>query len=307
MKKIAHYFETPKGAQVKNLVVCMGAAVVLLGALFKITHWPGATVMLIVGMLTEAALFAMFGLLPPHKDYHWEKFYPGLDVSPHVEHDLEGKEFEGEDGHEASGGIAIDSDSSMADELDKALEQAEIGPELIENLGANLSKLGEGLDTLGNLADVSAASEEFKDKAVGAASAMENTGQQFSQKAMNAAESMEDMSTAYKDASSAVQNLGNFANEVGGAYQEQMNSLTNNINALNEMYELELQTGNTTLKSISEFRNNINEVMVNLEQSAEDTKAYREQVAELAQNLSALNNVYGNMLSAMSAGIQPRA
>ena len=306
MKKIIHYFETPKGQTVKNTFVCMGASVVLLGALFKIVHWPGATIMLIVGMLTEAALFAMFGLLPPHKDYHWEKFYPGLDISPHMDHgDLEGHET-GDEFPEESGGIAIDPDGSLADELDKALEQAEIGPELIENLGTNLSKLGEGLDTLGNLADVSAASEEFKDKAVGAASAMENTGQQFSQKAMDAAESMEDMSTAYKDASSAVQNLGNFANEVGGAYQEQMNSLTNNINALNEMYELELQTGNTTLKSISEFRNNINEVMVNLEQSAEDTKAYRVQVAELAQNLSALNNVYGNMLSAMSAGIQPR-
>ena len=71
------------------------------------------------------------------------------------------------------------------------------------------------------------------------------------------------------------------------------------------MYELELQTGNTTLKSIGEFRNNISEVMSNLEQSAEDTKVYREQVAQLAQELlSALNQVYGNMLNAMSAGIQ---
>ena len=297
MKKFFHYMETYQGQKAKNTLVCLGAAVVLLGALFKIVHWPGATVMLIVGMLTEAALFAMFAVLPPHKDYHWEKFYPGLDIAPDLEHDLEGHEFE--DGEAAPGG-------SITDQLDQALEEADLGPELIENLGNNLGKLGQGLDTLGNLADVGAASEEFKDKAVGAASAMENTGQQFSQKAMDAAESMEDMSTAYKDASSAVQNLGNFANEVGGAYQEQMNSLTNNINALNEMYELELQTGNTTLKSISEFRNNINEVMVNLEQSAEDTKAYRVQVAELAQNLSALNNVYGNMLSAMSAGIQPR-
>ena len=46
-EEIAHYFETPKGAAVASLIVCMGTAVVLLGALFKITHWPGATVMLI--------------------------------------------------------------------------------------------------------------------------------------------------------------------------------------------------------------------------------------------------------------------
>ena len=290
--------ETYQGQKVKNTVVCLGAAVVLLGALFKITHWPGATIMLIVGMLTEAALFAMFAILPPHKDYHWEKFYPGLDVAPGLEHDLEGHDFEdgGEDAAVAAGG-------SITDQLDQALEEAELGPELIENLGNNLNKLGQGLDSLGNLADVGAASEEFKDKAVGAASALEKTGEQFSEKAMNVANSMENMSSAYENASSAVENLGTYASEISGSYRDQMSALTNNVNALNEMYELELQSGNSTLKAIGDFRQNINDVMTNLEQSAEDTKQYREQVAQLAKNLTALNNVYGNMLSAMSASI----
>ena len=288
--------ETYQGQKVKNTVVCLGAAVVLLGALFKITHWPGATVMLIVGMLTEAALFGMFGILPPHKDYHWEKFYPGLDIAPGLEHDLEGEEFE-------DGGEEVAQGGSITDQLDQALEEADLGPELIENLGNNLNKLGQGLDSLGNLADVGAASEEFKDKAVGAASALERTGEQFSEKAMNVANSMESMSSAYENASSAVGSLGNTAAEISGTYRDQMNALTNNVNALNEMYELELQSGNSTLKAIGDFRQNINDVMTNLEQSAEDTKQYREQVAQLAQNLTALNNVYGNMLSAMSASV----
>jgi gliding motility-associated protein GldL len=297
MKKFFHYMETYQGQKVKNTVVCLGAAVVLLGALFKITHWPGATAMLVVGMLTEAALFAMFGVLPPHRDYHWEKFYPGLDIAPGGEHDLEGHDFEdGESGESVQGG-------SITDQLDQALEEADLGPELIENLGNNLSKLGQGLDTLGNLADVGAASEEFKDKAVGAASALERTGEQFSEKAMNVANSMESMSTAYENASSAVGSLGNTASEISGTYQNQMNALTNNVNALNEMYELELQSGNNAFKAIGDFRQNVNNVMTNLEASAEDTKQYREQVAQLAKNLTALNNVYGNMLSAMSASV----
>ncbi len=296
MKKFFHFMETYQGQKVKNTVVCLGASVVLLGALFKITHWPGATAMLVVGMLTEAALFAMFGVLPPHRDYHWEKFYPGLDVAPGGEHDLEGHDFADEDGESVQGG-------SITDQLDQALEEADLGPELIENLGNNLNKLGQGLDTLGNLADVGAASEEFKDKAVGAASALERTGEQFSEKAMNAVSSMESMSAAYENASSAVGSLGNTASEISGTYRDQMNALTNNVNALNEMYELELETGNSTLKAVGDFRQNINEVMTNLEQSAEDTKQYREQVAQLAKNLTALNNVYGNMLSAMSASV----
>lgn len=63
----------------KNLIIGVGAAVVLLGALFKIESWPYASEMLIAGLCTEAFLFLMLGLLGPDKDYYWEKLYPGLD------------------------------------------------------------------------------------------------------------------------------------------------------------------------------------------------------------------------------------
>jgi len=66
-------------AYLKNLIIGVGAAVVLIGALFKIMSWEGAGLMLTVGLLTEAGLFVMLGLLPPHKEYYWEKLYPGLD------------------------------------------------------------------------------------------------------------------------------------------------------------------------------------------------------------------------------------
>ncbi len=66
-------------AYIKNLIIGVGASVVLIGALFKIMSWPGASLMLTVGLLTEAGLFIMLGLLPPHKEYYWEKLYPGLD------------------------------------------------------------------------------------------------------------------------------------------------------------------------------------------------------------------------------------
>jgi len=64
---------------VKNLIIGVGAAVVLMGALFKLNSWEGAEEMLIVGLCTEAFIFLMLGLLPPDKDYYWEKLYPGLD------------------------------------------------------------------------------------------------------------------------------------------------------------------------------------------------------------------------------------
>jgi hypothetical protein len=66
-------------AYIKNLIIGLGAAVVLVGALFKIQSWPYASEMLTVGLITEACLFLMLGVLPPHKDYYWEQLYPGLD------------------------------------------------------------------------------------------------------------------------------------------------------------------------------------------------------------------------------------
>lgn len=63
----------------KNLIIGLGAAVVLLGALFKLESWPYASTMLIIGLGTEAFIFLFLGLVGPEKDYYWEKLYPGLD------------------------------------------------------------------------------------------------------------------------------------------------------------------------------------------------------------------------------------
>ena len=64
---------------IKNLIIGVGAAVVLLGALFKLESWEGASQMLIIGLSTEALIFLMLGLIGPEPDYYWEKLYPGLD------------------------------------------------------------------------------------------------------------------------------------------------------------------------------------------------------------------------------------
>lgn len=69
----------------KNFIIGAGAAVVLLGALFKILSWEGANEMLMVGMMTEAGIFLMLGIIPPEPDYYWHKLYPGLnDYDSHM-------------------------------------------------------------------------------------------------------------------------------------------------------------------------------------------------------------------------------
>lgn len=63
----------------KNLIIGVAAAAVMLGALGKINSYPWGGPMIAVGLITEAAIFLLLGLLGPEKDYYWEKLYPGLD------------------------------------------------------------------------------------------------------------------------------------------------------------------------------------------------------------------------------------
>ncbi len=63
----------------KNLLIGVGAAVVLMGALFKLESWPGASLMLTIGLGVEALIFLFLGLIGPEPDYYWSKLYPGLD------------------------------------------------------------------------------------------------------------------------------------------------------------------------------------------------------------------------------------
>jgi hypothetical protein len=73
------FVKTKSFKYVKNLIIGIGAAVVLVGALFKLESWPFASELLIAGLLTEAFIFLLLGLLGPEPDYYWHKLYPGLE------------------------------------------------------------------------------------------------------------------------------------------------------------------------------------------------------------------------------------
>ena len=77
----------------KNFIIGIGAAVVMLGALGKINSYPWGGLAITIGLGVEAFIFCLLGLLPPEKDYYWEKLYPGLDrynakISPLTEGEI---------------------------------------------------------------------------------------------------------------------------------------------------------------------------------------------------------------------------
>ncbi|HUM47940.1 MAG TPA: gliding motility protein GldL [Chitinophagales bacterium] len=273
MNRIVEFFETERGKRLKNFIIGIGASIVLLGALFKLQHWDFASEMLIIGMCTEAFIFALLGILPPHKDYYWEKIYPELDFAPDEDELKMIKE--------------TSTHGSITNQLDQMMTEANLEPELIKRLGDNLKRLGDNISQLHDFTDASMATNEYSDRAKQAAGALA------------------EMKVAYTNATEAAKLLGNATTETKN-YHEQVQLVSKNLAQLNAIYELELQDTNSHLKTTNKFYGSLTQAMDNLSESVEDTKKYRSEMSGLAKNLSQLNNVYGNMLTAMTMGGQQR-
>lgn len=270
MKGLVLFFETTRGKYVKNFIIGIGASVVLIGALGKIQHWAIGGLLLTIGMLTEAFIFALLGVLPPHKDYYWEKIYPNLDMSPHEEQYLKG-------GSKKAG--TPDSISPMA-AFDKMMEEAAINPTSLNKLNQNFQKFGQVVDQIKDISDVTSATNEFSDSA------------------RSAAGSLGSMSETFKGASNTMSAF-NSAAEDTISFHKQVQVLSSNMSNLNQVYEVELNDANNHLKAMNKFYSNLVNASDAMATSAADAITAKEQMAALSKNLTQLNSIYGNMLSAM--------
>jgi gliding motility-associated protein GldL len=324
-----------------------GASVVILGALFKIMHWQYADAMLILGMGTEVLVFFLSGFEKPAEEPDWSLVYP----------ELEGIEVEGKPARDAyrGGGTA---NITLSQNLDKLLEEANIGPELINNLGRGLRNLSDNANRLADMSNAAVATNQYIQNIESASKsvvelnqAYKNTAeylkhgislsQEYSTNLKNVASSMNELSDSYKhtavsakenlyaseEFSKSLKNATGFTNQMGEAYSKQAALLTNtveafekttisgrayneqlqktsqNLSALNAAYELQLQAAGHQADSTERLNKSIGTLSDNIHDSASNIKKYQDEMEQLTINIRALNNVYGNMLSAMSFNV----
>jgi gliding motility-associated protein GldL len=270
MNPIVLFFETNKGKYIKNFIIGVGASIVLLGALFKIQHYPGAGVMLNVGMITEAFIFLLLGLIPPHADYYWERFYPDITESPHVEAYRKGIKH----------GAMAKPGEPVTKSLDKMLEEANINTPNLKKLSDNFTNFNKTVDQIKNMSDVTAA-----------------TGA-YSQGAREAAEAFGQMKNTFVGATKTMSAFNAAADDTT-KFHSQVVTLSKNLGTLNQIYEVELSDANNHLKAMNKFYSSLVNASEAMASSAKDAVDTREQISLLAKNLTTLNQVYGNMLSAM--------
>lgn len=252
-----------------------GAAVVIVGALFKIQHWPGASIMLIAGLGTEALIFIFSAFEPIHEDPNWELVYPELALGHSEDLDHEALPAATGRGNRGGGG------SGVTDQLDKMLEEAKIDGELLERLGDGMRALGDNAAQLKGVTSAAAATDSYVDSL------------------QAASDKVSKLSEAYERASVSISGMTSTQAE-GESFGEQMQKVSKNLAALNNVYELQLKGSSAHLEATEKFQGQVSDMMKNLSESVEDTRLYKENMAMLSKNLTDLNTVYGNMLKAMA-------
>lgn len=337
--KFESFLVSRKFKKIMAKVYGFGATVVLIGALFKIQHWPGAGPMLIAGLGTEAMIFFISAFEPPHEEPDWSLVYPELAGHDDAVDMLEVEEEEEE--------VSTSNEKGITKKLDDMLEEANINEELLMNLSKNLGNLSEGAAKLSDVTAATAATDEFVSNvkaAAGSAGELKGSYDKTSQ-ALSENLNVEELSTSMKNASdsynlvsetltndldaseqfsqhirSAANSAEALANQYvvsteklvkstealdlsdmdSSAYVEQLKTISTNLSALNDSYQLQLESSNRQNEIANEFNSSVEQLKSNLDSSINDTMKFKEELAKLNENLTSLNQVYGNMLSAMS-------
>lgn len=273
---ISEFVESPGYKKVMGKVYGLGAAVVILGALWKILHLPGASYMLIAGLGTEAIIFALSAFEKPHEMPDWGLVYPEL-------HGLEPRERGGHGG---------------GSELAALVQSGNLDAKDIEKLTEGIKKLSNTSSQLSDLGNATIATDSYIQNMKTAGEAVGK----FANQQASMAQSSQALADVYAASENNLKSNFEMLSANNKAYGEKLSDVTKNLAAINSAYELQLQGVNSQVQASQALTQGLSEITNQFQQSANDAKIYREQVAQLSQSVSELNAIYGNMLSAMNMG-----
>jgi len=195
-----------------NMAYGLGASVVIIGALFKILHWEFGPLtgglLLAVGLITEALIFAISAFEPVDDEYDWSLVYPELAGGQ-----SKGGKNEAKQVQEAEG--------LLSKKLDNLLKEAGVDAELMESLGSSIKNFEGAAKNLGPTTD-----------------AITHT-KKYSEELSHAAAQMESLNSLYKVQLESASRQASINEEVvqnAGALKDQMESLASNLSSLNGVY-----------------------------------------------------------------------
>lgn len=301
--KKQNWLHTETGKRFINFAYGIGAAVVIIGAMLKLIHHEWASVILTVGMTTEAIILVIAAFDPPNRTYNWEEVFPVLDSGddgdrpkfadgvqlPNSNHGAAASNIEptpapsaaastgGYGGYapiitpsQALGSFGLSVESVSATDtmaLTNSIQKITHAADSISHVADSLSLLGQSMPQIQmmveNLSKMSQASGLLSDASMA-------------------------LTSSYKEVAESSESIGIHSR----TYSRQMESLTRNLTSLNHYYETQVDTLEKVNLGLSGIKDRYLE-------SANDSKRFREETDKLVQQLAELNTIYNRMLKAM--------
>ena len=296
--KFMHWYESYDGKNIVNIVYSAGASVVIIGALFKILHWPGASQVLMIGMFTEAFLFLIGTLEHPHPEFHWENVFPQLleyGTKPEL---LEEKSKQARPtllGAGVAGGPAI-ATTGVSVQGAAPVETAGKAPALKDEdykaLKEGLNELAKTATQFAELGKVAQTGVKLNEKLAAAEAATS----EYAAKLANAGIATDGLAQATQGLSGAYSQIGADMKSVADetkAYKAGVEQVGKSIASLNSVYELQLQAVNAQIEAQKNAATAAKE-------AAEAQVAFANGAKQLQKQVADLNGIYGNMLNALA-------
>jgi len=298
--------KTKKFAKIFQKVNSLGAAVVIVGALFKIQHYPGASIMLMVGLLTEAAIFTITAFAPLPVEYHWHNLFPELLIGEEIEekvynNDAPVARFNEETGEidvsrspynfygEGSAPVAkkaavAQTDGTALAKFNEMLEKSSDKGNFFDKLGNSFADFTENVKGMASVANSAVAAKSFTDSLNSASNAVSSINS-----------SADDLSNTLGNVQSKFSGIKDLdftaLTEGNKEYSNNIKTLNGNLKAINGVFEIQLQ------------EIDFDTMIAGLKESVTGAKQYSTEVTKLSKNLQALNTVYGNMLTALNVKV----
>lgn len=323
-------FQTKAYKVIMGYIYGWGAAAVIVGALFKIMHFPGAGIVLTIGMLVEAAIFFLSAFEPAMEHYDWARVFPALGKS-HADWDKEGTV-----APQMSVGVAAantpvqatTATTTVSGNIDLGLEADDL-----DRLKAGINKIAETADNFAGMVGsapnvaqkmtmVSDSFDELGTRTQEMSKALQNsvTGMATGCDEINRilVDSAQSLTAQIKNNCEKLSNgMGESATHFGtlsklmdeqyqklksnaSEYTQQIAGINKNIGALNALYELQIQETKDCLESFRGMQGDMGEMLENVSLSLDSAKLFKQESQQLANNVASLNSVYGNMLSVVN-------
>ena len=312
------WYESYQGKKITGIVYSAGASVVIIGALFKIMHFPGAGPVLMTGMITESLLFMIGVLDKPHQDFHWENVFPqvcGYGTEPEYLAELQSRPrptllgagseqgeapTQTENKQKANVPALTDDDMKALKEGIDGLAKTAVQLQDLGKVAVASNKLGEKMEAAGE--KVEAASDkmavigEAAAKFAASSDAVSKKNEELSAAYGTIVTDMQGVVTETKNLQKGIEGVGTKLSSLNSVYELQLAALQAQVDA----YKLQTTQVNAATDQVKAMTADVLKMQASINEAAKEQAAYEASAKKLAQQVADLNKVYGNMLSALA-------